>query len=691
MWMTIQEYAEKSGIKLRAAKTRVKYPEKWGIVVKRKKLNEGPGRKTVFIAEKSAVLEKSVVIEKSAAIETIEKSAAIEKSAVIEKSAARENSAVLEKSAVEKSPPQSETPIDLMSHFKALKKKNVPIEEIFEKLLHKKSLNRTPQASRQIKRYYTKQFNALGRKEVPKGLLAQEGRKNSGKMAKQLPAKIEARFVEMVKESSDPDNGAAFLSRSYRKVCHFHKVLEHEFDCKINIRRLYKAKKANGLLKYFDRPDFDEDDVQKNNHRFFKSEEVLALVQMDGSWCKSFKIKKGEGYKQPIVITLFDTGSRCVLAKEFYFSESSENSIDVLIRWLKQPLPKQKIKFRPDNAGGFLNTNRAFQEINYKYSEKGGFVFDFNPAHVYSPKEKVHIERQYGEFRTFEAWIQERIKDRYAKMEAGYVDVNGKKEHRRLKCYDITLEEIQDRKIIDEYIASYNNRLHRFTENGVQKQWIPNERMASYLEGKELIHIEADLLDKLVQYGMQKDDGKVRKEGHITYKKREWVVTSGDFSRVKSTPVKFSLSGDRLLIFSPEKGGIKIGEARMKTAPAAKDIEAAHKRSEKRVAEIHKKIEGSNVNYEKVLARFKEFGMIVPEASLERLFQDGLTLDITNALLEAHETKYRNRMTGRWANMVFNLFISDFRSYQKNGSVPVIKTPAPEACEGYEIQAAVNQ
>ncbi|ETR66446.1 MAG: integrase family protein (integrase domain protein), partial [Candidatus Magnetoglobus multicellularis str. Araruama] len=326
----------------------------------------------------------------------------------------------------------------------------------------------------------------------------------SGKAPKQLPKKIEDRFVALVKESSDPDNGAAFLSRSYRKVCHFHKVLEYEFECKIDIRRLYKAKKDNGLLKYFDRPDFDEDDVQKNNNRFFKSEEVLALVQMDGSWCKSFKIKKGEGYKQPIVITLFDTGSRCVLAKEFYFSESSENSIDVLIRWLKQPLPKQKIKFRPDNAGGFLNTNRAFQEINYKYSEKGGFVFDFNPAHVYSPKEKVHIERQYGEFRTFEAWVQERLKDRYVKMESGFVDVNGRKEHRRLKCYDITLEEIQDRKIIDEYIRSYNGREHRFTENGVQKKWVPDERMAAYMEGKELIQIEKDILDKLVQYGMKK-------------------------------------------------------------------------------------------------------------------------------------------------------------------------------------------
>ena len=236
----------------------------------------------------------------------------------------------------------------------------------------------------------------------------------------------------------------------------------------------------------------------KNNHRYFKSEEVLALVQMDGSWCKSFKIKKGEGYKQPIVITLFDTGSRCVLAKEFYFSESSENSIDVLIRWLKQPLPKQKIKFRPDNAGGFLNTNRAFQEINYKYSEKGGFVFDFNP-HVYSPKENVHIERQY-EFRTFEAWIQERIKDRYAKMEAGYV-----------KCYDITLEEIKERNIMDEYIQSYNGREHRFTKNGVQKKWIPDERMAAYLADKELIQIEKDILDKLVQ----KDDGTEKKQRQI--------------------------------------------------------------------------------------------------------------------------------------------------------------------------------
>jgi len=73
-------------------------------------------------------------------------------------------------------------------------------------------------------------------------------------MRRGMKKKIEKRFVEMVKESSDPANGDRFILRPYRSVRLFHKLLEDEFERKINIRWLYKAKKAYGLAKHFDSP-----------------------------------------------------------------------------------------------------------------------------------------------------------------------------------------------------------------------------------------------------------------------------------------------------------------------------------------------------------------------------------------------------------------------------------------------------
>ena len=748
-WMTIQEYAESVGIKIRAAKTRVQHPEKWGIIIERKKTNNGPGRKTVFIAKKSAVeksaVEKSAVeksaVEKSAVEKSAVEKSAVEKSAVeksaVEKSAV-EKSAV-EKSAVEKSAveaninrkelgvettkkigqttkkeqaniiqfprkPEAEkeeapnNPIDLMTHFESLKKKQLPIKEIFEKLLHKKTLCRKSKAAvRQMRSVYRRQFEALGCKEIPPGLLHSDGRKNSGRQKKGLDPKIAERFKEMVIAASDPANGEEFLSRPFRRVVHFHKCLEEEFDTKIPLTSIYRAKKRMNLRQYFERPDSDKDNVRKDNGKYFKSVPVYDLVQMDGSPCKSFKLKYKNGYKQPCVINLQDTGSRCILAGDFYWSESSENSIDVMIRWFKaHRLPLKKIKFRPDNAGGFRNVERPLQELNYTHSEPGGFVFDFHPAHAYAPKEKVHKEREYGTFRTFEAWVQRKIKDRYVKMEEGVVFLkNGGREHRKMKCYDITLEELKEMNLYEQYMAEYNNKPHRFTEDGVRKTWVPQERLEKFIADHSTLQVGQDLLDLFIQYGKDKRDGTVRKEGGIVYDHREWVVTSGDFSQIRSTKVKISVDGDRLILFEPQAGGVKIGEAVPKTAPSTKDVAAAEARSEKRVKKIHEKISTDvrSEAFRKIKERFDTFGMKYAEASLEHLFKSGLTLEIVNHLLQEHEQRYKSRMTGQWINIVFNLFITDFRSYQKQQKTTK-RVPRPKYASKPDTEAlplAVNQ
>jgi transposase len=710
-WLSVQAYAQKYGIATKTVRRRVKCPEKWGLEVKREVMSN-KGSKKICIRNDRLGTSKNTEnhtdigtdvdtdVKKNRLVSfdrvDISKSDRVDISKSDRGDISKSDRGDISKSdrvdilktgqggkqKTEKDESErkikiieSDKPVDFMGeHFKQFRKKGLPMTEIFDRLIHKKTVNKDPRAARVMTSYYKKQFEELGRKEIPSGLLTVDGRKSSGRKRKQLDPAIEKRFVEMVKRTSDLKSGADFLTRSQRRVVHYHKVLEHEFEQEIKIYHLYRVVKQRGLKKYIEKPDMEEDDLQNGNKHFFKSEPIYGLVQMDGSWIKTFKIKSSKTgkFKKALVIALYDTGSRYIFSMDLFWTESSYNSIALFTEFIKRPFPYQKVKFRPDNAGGFLNLERPLAELNHRFSEKDSFIFDFNPARSRSPKQKVHIERQFGAFRTFEGWIQEKIKDRYVKMEPGTAFVGNRKERRMIKCYDITIEELRAMNLIEEYVSEYNGKRHRFTHDGYQQTWIPEQRMNEFLESTETFTLPSELIDSFYIYGYKKAKGTVSKEGGITFRKREYRVVEGDFSRMKSTPVQISImDDDRLILFEREKGGMAIGKAIPKEGPSLEMLKGAEKRSEKRAekVEARKKATQNQSEYESILEEMKSNGMPFNEPQLHRLFKDGLTLSITAQLIEQNKQRYGRFLNTPKAFISFNLFITDFREYQKQPPV----------------------
>jgi len=70
--------------------------------------------------------------------------------------------------------------------------------------------------------------------------------------------------------------------------------------------------------------------------------------------------------------------------------------------------------------------------------------------------------------------------------------------------------------------------------------------------------------------------------------------------------------------------------------------------------------------YEAIVEKMKSNGILFNEQQLTRLFKDGLTLSITEQLIEQNKQRYCRFLNTQKAFIVFNLFIADFREYQKD-------------------------
>ena len=95
---------------------------------------------------------------------------------------------------------------------------DLPLDDQFAILLHKKIMNKTGGAKRRAKKYYRDQYRKTGIIPKPLWLAAKgimEGRKCSGR-PRALSEPIKKRFVEMVKASSDPaDDRFIFITQKY--------------------------------------------------------------------------------------------------------------------------------------------------------------------------------------------------------------------------------------------------------------------------------------------------------------------------------------------------------------------------------------------------------------------------------------------------------------------------------------------
>ena len=529
----------------------------------------------------------------------------------------------------------------------------LPMDDRFLILLHKKIMDKTGSAKRRAKKYYLDQYRKTG--VIPKPLLLagqgiMEGRKCSGRR-RVLTEKIQKRFIEMVKASSDPlDDRFVFITRHGRTIKNYHAWLEQEFERSISLSALRRFARQANLKVYLEKPDFEE---ETDPGVCFKDEPVFDLIQMDGCKFRYFKIRSNDGaWAKPQVIEFFDTGSRNMFVLEAYFSESSLNSVDLFEKFLvSTPFPQKKIRLRPDNAKGFVNLKRPINELNIKFSLPGGFYLQPDFSRIHAPKDKAHLESSHRSIHHFEMRIIKHFEDRIAKTEPGYIYRNGKKEKITVTYLDIDLETLRQSGLLESYRRQHNEQKHYYSVNGKTSAWVPKEKFDAGLAQYKRLTFSADDVRNFVKYGYDKIKATVSTKGIITFKKQTYHVAVGaqHFSRHKSTKVYISDLGDKLFIFEHKENGILLGEA-LRRKPYEKPIKQAV-------------IEPNAV--ELISAYLQEKKMAVDRPRLIDIHLRGLTLETAKAIYRQNRKRYiayaiklrqPEAITGK---ALFNAFILD--------------------------------
>jgi len=530
---------------------------------------------------------------------------------------------------------------------------HLPLDERILILLHKKIMDKTGSAKRRAKKYYIDQYRKTG--VIPKPLLLagqgiMEGRKCSGRR-RVLTEKIQKRFIEMVKASSDPlDNRFVFITRHGRTIKNYHTWLEQEFECKISLGALRRFARQANLRVYLEKPDFEE---EVDPSVCFQHEPVFDLIQMDGCKFRYFKIRSGHGaWAKAQVIEFFDTGSRFMLVLEAYFSESNQNSVDLFVKFLvSRAFPQKKIRLRPDNAKGFVNLKRPINELNIKYSLPNGFYLQPDFSRIHAPKDKAHLESSHRSIHHFEMRIIKHFEERIAKTEPGYIFRNGKKEKITVTYLDIDLETLRQSGLLESYRRQHNEQKHYYSVDGKTSAWVPKEKFYTGLAQYQRLWFSANDVRHFAKYGYDKIKATVSSKGIITFNNQSYHVAVGahSFSRYKSTKVHISDLGDKLFIFEHKQNGILIGEA-LRREPYQKPVKQPA-------------VEPNAV--ELIAAYLQEKKMVVDRPRLIDIHQRGLTLEAAKAILRHNRQRYiayaiklrqPETITGK---ALFNAFILD--------------------------------
>lgn len=537
---------------------------------------------------------------------------------------------------------------------------DLPIDDRFHLLLHKKIMNKTGSAKRRSKKYYKDQYKKTGIIPAPlllveKGIM--EGRKCSGR-PRAIDDQTKKRFIEMVKASCDPSSqGFIFITRRARTIKNYHHWLEKELGKTISLPALRRCVKRENLKFYLEKE--DEQDRSPVAHAF-KSMPVFSLIQVDGCRFQYLKIRNENGsWQKPQVIEIFDTGSRNMFILEFYFTESSLNSVDLFTRFLlSTPFPLMKIGLRPDQAKGFLNLKRPINAINLKHSTPKGFYLapDFSRAH--SPKDKAHLESSHRCLHNFEIRIIKAFEDRIVKTAPEYLFKQKRKEKITVTFLDITLRELRNSALLDEYRNEHNHTQHDFTENGEVSSWVPAQKLDDFLSSQtDTMNFTPDQVQGYMKYGYRKIKATVSKTRTIRHDKRDYYVTSGAdrFSKHKSTPVKVSRYKDKLFIFEQGEDGILLGEAIAKKpfdrppAPAPAPVPPDE--------------------LDTIIALLEKHGITVDRPALIEVYHKGLTLARAEQVLHHNHSRYAdymkkmNQPDERKNQALFNAFMLDCQKH----------------------------
>lgn len=444
--------------------------------------------------------------------------------------------------------------------------RNLSIDDRFYLLLHKKIMNQNGSARRRAKKYYKDQYRKTG--IIPRPLLlaekgVMEGRKCSGR-PRSLDEAVRMRFIDMVKASCDPlSREFIFITRKARTIKNYHYWLEQEFGRSISLQALRRCVGNENLKVYLEKPDAEEDIPVKHT---FQQEPVFALIQIDGCQFRYIKIRNETGnWQAPQAIEIFDTGSRYMVDLDAWFGETSMNTLELFTRFLQGiEFPLITICIRPDNAKGFLNLKRPIHALNTAHSTPGGFFMKSDFSRVHSPKDKAHLESSHRSLHNFEIRVIKAFEDRIVKTVPTTIFNQGKKETITVTFLDITLQDLRNSRLIQEYRNEHNRNKHYFSENGQIETWIPEQKMEQFLsEQADTLTFTSGQVQEYMKYGFQKIKATVSKKRTIRHANQDYYVTIGAdlFSRHKSTPVKISSFRDKLYIFEPGDTGVLLGEA----------------------------------------------------------------------------------------------------------------------------------
>jgi hypothetical protein len=346
---------------------------------------------------------------------------------------------------------------------------------------------------------------------------------------------------------------------------------------------------------------------------------------------------------------------------EFYFSETSLNALDLFTRFLlDRPFPNKRVRLRPDRAKGFLNLKRPIHELNIKYSLPNGFYMQPDFTGRKSPKHKVHLESSHRSLHNFEIRIIKKFEDAIVKTEPGFCFKGNKKEPITVTCLDITIEQLRQSRMLELYRREHNDSVHRFSEGGKTRKWVPSQKLQAYLSDQQTMEFDPDHIDDFIRYGFDKRKATVSTQKTIIYDKRKYTVVVGaeKFSSYKSTPVQVSGCNNKLYIFEYKKDGVFLGEA-LCQQPSQKP-KSVVKKSEKRLKQNE---------VEQIAAYLENRQMSVDINSLISCYQSGLTFNIAKAVFENNTKRYdqlgaKLQQPDRAGFVRFNAFVIDFKRYQ---------------------------
>ncbi len=550
---------------------------------------------------------------------------------------------------------------------------NLILDDRFYLLLHKKIMHKKGSAKRRAKKYYKDQYKKTGIIPGPlllaeKGIM--EGRKCSGR-PRSLDKRARDRFVEMVKASSDPqDPGFIFITQKARTIKNYHHWLQKELNTSISLSALRRCAHRENLEPYLNKPDFTDDVSVKN---YFASEPVFDLIQMDGCAFRYFKIRNEKGYWQkPNVIEFYDTGSRYMFILDAYFSESSWNSVDLFTRFLlSTPFPQKTIRIRPDNAKGFLNLKRAINALNLKHSTPNGFYMDPDFARVHAAKDKAHLESSHRSLHNFEIRIIKAFENRIMKTEPGFIFNHGKKDKITITYLDISLYDLKNSQLMEEYRQEHNSTKHYFSEKGKICEWIPNQTFTDFFRAEtDTLTFTPGQVKEYMKYGFRKTKATVSKKKLVRFENQNYYVTVGAdlFSSHKSTPVQISKYNDKLFIFEPKENGILLGEALAQTPPE-KPPESSPRQPAANELDL-------------IIAFLEQQNMVVDRPALIESYHKGLTSAMAEKIFQHNQKRYSiyvkkmRQPENRKGVALFNAFLLDCQNHQRTTHV------APYASHG---------